>query len=468
MGRKGAASHEPFGIESLQIEKFRNFHNMTVPIGRYVTVISGQNGTGKSTLLGMIGQPLGLKDYKDIFDRRMVAKFTDMFRLSPEHDVPGEHLYFMNFRSDDLYVEGKTVQVKSQLRSGYKMPVRLVTGESHAKGHGNVDYPVIYLGLKRTYPVGEIRAESEDLHLTDEERVLFNIWYQKVFSAWEQDDLEPVGLEKKGMRKDTILVNTPTYDYAANSAGQDNLGQILAALLSFRRLKDTLGEDYHGGVLLIDELDATLFPSSQEELLEVLYKQGMELNLQVVFTTHSLSLIEKATNTGKPGDIEVVYLRRRDSGITMIPHPTMDDVKADLLIRPPKRHRPTKVEVWCEDEEAAWLLRAMLPQSVKAKCNIISAGVGSAELVELASKGIPTLENVVFAPDGDVLKEGSNHNKIKRSRSLVVLPTDKMSPEGSIFSTLSRMPDDGEFWSSMDGESHYTRQMFRSRYKKGC
>lgn len=434
--RRVADDREPFGIESLRIERFRNFHDMTVPIGRYVTVVSGQNGTGKSTLLGMIGQPLGLKEHRDIFDRRMVAKFTDMFRLSPEHDVPGEHLYYMNFRSDDLYVEGRTVQVKSQRRSNYKMPVRLVTGASHAAGHGNVDYPVIYLGLIRTYPVGEIRAESEDLNLTSGERSLFDTWYQRVFSAWEQDELEPVGLERRGTRKDTILVNAKTYDYAANSAGQDNLGQILAALLSFRRLRDTLGEQYRGGVLLIDELDATLFPSSQEELLDVLYEQGRELRLQTVFTTHSLPLIEKAMKTGRRGDVEVVYLRRRDSGITMVPEPTMDDVRADLLVRPPRRRGSVKVEVWCEDDEAAWLLRSMLPKGVGVKCMIVPAGVGSGELVELASKRIPTLENVVFVPDGDVLNEPSNRKKIDKSQSVVCLPTGETGPEGAVFSTL--------------------------------
>lgn len=106
---------------------------MTINLGRYITVVSGQNGTGKSTLLGMLGQPFGLVDKKDVFGRSMRAKFTDMFKLSPEHDAPGEHIYYVNLRDQDLYQSGPHVQVKSYKRDGYKLPIRLVTGARRGK-----------------------------------------------------------------------------------------------------------------------------------------------------------------------------------------------------------------------------------------------------------------------------------------------------------------------------------------------
>lgn len=88
-GKTKGKQKRDFGIDSIEIEKFRNFKPMTINLGRYITVVSGQNGTGKSTLLGMLGQPFGLVDKKDVFGRSMRAKFTDMFKLSPEHDAPG-------------------------------------------------------------------------------------------------------------------------------------------------------------------------------------------------------------------------------------------------------------------------------------------------------------------------------------------------------------------------------------------
>ena len=286
------AGAKELGIESIEIEKFRKFKSMTIPIGRYVTVISGQNGTGKSTLLGMLGQPFGLEGAKSIFGKVMRAKFTDIFKLSPEKDIPGEHVYFVNLRDKELYNGETRVQVKSYPRNDYpKLPIRIVTGAKREKGDGNIDFPVIYLGLKRTYPVGEIpNVTSADASLTKEEADLFVAWYAKVFLSWSQGDITPVELGKNSVKKSTLLVNAQEYDFLANSAGQDNLGQILGALISFRRIKEKLGDEYRGGLLLIDELDATLFPASQEAIFDLFIEAAKQLKIQVVFTTH-LSLI---------------------------------------------------------------------------------------------------------------------------------------------------------------------------------
>lgn len=64
------------------------------------------------------------------------------------------------------------------------------------------------------------------------------------------------------------------YNLSTYSAGQDNLGQILIAILSFKRLKNQLGEKYAGGILFVDELDAALFPAAQKTLLEVLAQES--------------------------------------------------------------------------------------------------------------------------------------------------------------------------------------------------
>ena len=439
---------------------------MTIKLGRYVTVISGQNGTGKSTLLGMLGQPFGMAEMKDVFGRGMRAKFTDMFKLSPDHDIPGEHVYYVNLRDQNLYPSGSHVQVKSYKREGYKLPIRLVTGARRGKGDGNIDYPVIYLGLRRTYPVGEIpNAVSTAPSLSSEEVRQLSAWYNSVFLAWHQDDLEPVELTASTAKKATILVNASSYDFLANSAGQDNLGQILAALLSFGRAKKALGGSYCGGLLLIDELDATLFPASQEALFGLLLEKAKELEVQIVFTTHSFQLIERAlARRGRGNDVEVVYLRRRDSGIEQVDRPSELDIEADLSVRMPKRSPKKKVEVLCEDDETKWFLKKVLPARTYSKCNVISAGLSCGELAELAIRDIPSLENDLFVVDGDATKDANA--KVKGSRRLCVLPTGDKNPEMAIYDALSTLPDDGEFWTSMESAYRYSRQMFIRSYEE--
>ena len=51
--------------------------------------------------------------------------------------------------------------------------------------------------------------------------------------------------------------------------------QIMYLLLSFIKLKteyDNIGEPWPGGILLIDELDATLHPAAQIRLIDLIYK----------------------------------------------------------------------------------------------------------------------------------------------------------------------------------------------------
>ena len=69
--------------------------------------------------------------------------------------------------------------------------------------------------------------------------------------------------------------------------------QIMYLLLSFIKLKteyDNIGEPWPGGILLIDELDATLHPAAQIRLIDLIYKVCKQFNFQAVFTTHSLQI----------------------------------------------------------------------------------------------------------------------------------------------------------------------------------
>ncbi|MDT1827834.1 ATP-binding protein, partial [Acinetobacter baumannii] len=86
-------------------------------------------------------------------------------------------------------------------------------------------------------------------------------------------------------------VHGNNYDHESVSVGEDNTGQILMALFSFQKLKEEY-VDYHGGILLIDEIDAGLFPAAQVELIKILESFAKRLNLQIIFTTHSPIVIQ--------------------------------------------------------------------------------------------------------------------------------------------------------------------------------
>lgn len=49
-------------IKSIHIKKFRGFNDVRFELGTNLTVIAGQNGTQKTTLLGIISQPFTITD----------------------------------------------------------------------------------------------------------------------------------------------------------------------------------------------------------------------------------------------------------------------------------------------------------------------------------------------------------------------------------------------------------------------
>ena len=44
-------------IDKISIKNFRGFKGVEFELGSHLTVISGQNGTQKTTILGMLSQP---------------------------------------------------------------------------------------------------------------------------------------------------------------------------------------------------------------------------------------------------------------------------------------------------------------------------------------------------------------------------------------------------------------------------
>ena len=270
-------------ITHIHIERFRGFQNEDFEVGSLLTAIAGQNGTQKSTLLGIITQTFTLKTEdsmrveKPLCGGSYISAFKDKFRLSPTFDKPKGHEWTISFDAgmDDFTVE-------SIKRTG-DPNVRFWKKGARQEGDGYISFPTIFLSLKRLVPV------TDDTLLTQEELNEFKQLHNKILIAQTPISSATTITSKN---KQSIGVSTELYDWNQNSMGQDNLGKIILALFSFKRLHDKYPRQYKGGILAIDEMDATMYPASQVELLKVLRKYASKLNLQILFTTHSMSLLK--------------------------------------------------------------------------------------------------------------------------------------------------------------------------------
>jgi AAA15 family ATPase/GTPase len=470
-------------FEKLKIRDFRLFQDKTLFIGKYVTAIVGANATGKSTLLALLANSSRLKkedilmikegDGRTITGRPFQAKFSDILKANPKYHpkISNAATIFTSPQEGDYIREIRTYWTNNETRlkvlNESKPPQ-----EIHSQ---KFELPVLYLGLSRLYPLGEVEkdtdVQAQSLELTSEEKQ----WFDKEFASLlcmsqkDMEDFEHNSTTFKGYRKTGVGITTATYDYLSNSAGQDNIGQILLALLSFRRLKNSLPV-WRGGLLLIDELDATLHPYAQEKLLELFISEARNTEMQIVFTTHSFTLIKeicKKTQYNKNesvNNIELCHIDNSNKRLEFDRNSDFEKIEA-LQLRKTKdlpSSSSKKPLVLVEDKEAEWFLNKLVTKSPKDYRIPRGCCFGHNTLISLF-KNAPIfshLVSVVF--DGDV--EDSTIKKVK-DLNYLKLPLKGKSPEQVFFEYLTTLTKDNQH-TVWDNAHHYTISVHECEIEK--
>jgi AAA15 family ATPase/GTPase len=427
-------------ISKIHIDTFRHLRNLDIPLDKSVIAIAGQNGTGKSTLLGLIGHVFTFpNEHKTLLGRHFATVYSEIFQFSyPDFDKPKEHNYTAHF-SDNT-----EVKVQSTVRKEKSTTLRLAVG-SKVKDDGKRRVPVIYLGLRRLYPLAHERTIRQDLSiLSDAEAETYKALHNEILLL---DD--PVVPKKIVSRtKGFYAATTPFYDSTGISAGQDNIGQIISALLSFKRLKDSLGVRYKGGILLIDEIDATLYAAAQEKLIQKLFRYASDLSLQVIFTTHSLEVLELLDKTYKR-DSEIVYLSNSRGTVQVKAGISIESIRSDIHVKAPLLAKIRKVDVYCEDDEARLFINSLLPPKTLKRISVLRISFGNSELRTLVEKKVPAFKKSIIVLDGDA-------KRTPRDPKNVVFLPGTSRPEDMFFQFLKGLPKADKFW----GETgKYTKQV---------
>ena len=451
-------------IERIDIAKFRGFHQVGFELGENLTVIAGQNGTQKTTLLGMLTQPFAITDKKNPLSNEKPlcggnykSSFPEKFKLSEKFDKPKEHEWTLT------YDGGKTFTVESiKSNDDRKNHIRFWKKEksSRKKGSGYIPKPVIYLSLSRLLPIGEDEAisdSSNSVKLTESEEKLYQKLHNKILIIPDVPITKISHLESQN--KNTLSANTDFYDWKMNSAGQDDIGKIILALISFKRLKEKYGTAYTGGILAVDELDATLYPASQEKLIEVLRTYASKYDIQIFFTTHSLSMLKHICSTIEENkvakDIKLVYLEKINQTIKCIENISYENIMDKLFAMSTKKTE-SRIMTFSEDGEGRCWLKVLLGHTRTKTLKIVDCNIGCASLIQLTKQKIPpfVFPNSIIILDGD-----ARHDVEKLSKTLknyLVLPGD-ISPERLLAKYLKDLPDDNPFWEKCG--NNYTKQV---------
>ncbi|MCW2038069.1 AAA family ATPase [Xanthomonas campestris] len=450
-------------LKKLVVEKFRALNNVEVGFGDYITVVCGKNGTSKSSILGIAAQIFSFdKDYDkgEAISFRQIAggpfksQYSEHFRISDRFDVPGSMK--VNIELHDGF-SNQAATATLELMSRKNSPRPVVRHNSTATGNSNTSrnftHPVIFLSLKRLFPIAD-----RDYKVID-------------FEYLENHKQEFIGLTNELLNRSSILatgtggsINSAVahgenYDQESVSAGEDNAGQIVLAVMSFRKLKSEYTH-YKGGLLLIDEADAGLFPTAQINLLRMLERECKSLNLQVVMTSHSPVLIEHAFELSQlfKKRYKTVYLSNTFGDVQVMEDWSWPKISADIntkTISTASGITLPRPNIYFEDREAFDFFAALMNRQPIKKfiTPLPDITLGCSNYIQLIQKGIPEFsEKSVVCLDADQAPTLSR----KPLKTVVILPGN-LPPDQLIFEHLFNLPPSDAYWKN---DLQFTRDVF--------
>jgi len=326
---------ETFTLQNVKIKNFRAVEQATIPLHPQVTVLIGDNATGKTTILEAIATALStLVRRFSPPSKRMTQISANDFTTAPGKDLLGEP-----WRAQDLSIEIETTfgSIESQYRldTAYSDKPRVKQDLNRTTGIWLADL----LESNETAPVlvyyrdnrGQFHGDREPMfrrqakerygayHLAFENRVYFDeavSWFEEAENAELRDQREH-GRDFRDARLSAVrravenlvpevcdlrmLGRPPQLAMTLKSEGQDErlltAGQLSSGFRTMvalamdlaRRMADLnphLADPTQSpGVVLIDEIDLHLHPRWQQLVVKGLLEAFP--NIQFIMSTHS-------------------------------------------------------------------------------------------------------------------------------------------------------------------------------------
>lgn len=443
-------------IEQIVVNKYRKLENLTFNFSSGVNIISGTNGTCKTSLLHMISNSFKAvtRTDKALIDPSCLTKIkTTNNILNPkiENLTRGDKEYkdpapgHKGAIYEAHYSDGSTLSFRkhnSGINSRYavKPMYKVDAGESLPS------LPVLYLGLFRLFSFGEFQDDDELKKLKNN---LPENYQKQIFEIYEDfTGLKVSGATNQEMgsikKRADFTTDVNGIDSNTISAGEDNLFIIVTALVSLKYyFESTNQENSNGSILLVDEVDASLHPAFQNKLLNYFIKFSKEYNIQIFFTTHSLSLLEEAFLK----KLNVTYLIDNIEKSQLLPDPDIYSIKMHLnQLTKEDDYLAKKIPIFTEDEEARIFLKQLFEfysenrQFVNFDKNqsffhFVNANIGSDNLIGIFNDGelLRSTMRSICILDGDQTPNMNN--------GIISLPGEA-SPEQLAIDYLRKLFDD--------------------------
>ncbi|MBF0285186.1 MAG: AAA family ATPase [Magnetococcales bacterium] len=326
-------------LEEVRISGIRGIHDLRIPFPFPVTVLAGENGCGKSTVLFSLAcaykvPGASLREYvpSTIFPDFRPNQDHPAFKLSDPRQETAElvfHYLEKRERFSMRWKRGKSWNRSFFGKQGARQPERTVYLRTLASLTSPSDVRSV-LQLANRKDLGASRIESN------------NIAFAQAALGFRYADLHLV----TGGEKDLLIADrrpigeassSPRYSEFHMSAGERSMLRLSLELTELRN-----------ALVLIDEVDISLHPWVQEMLMLELQRLALRNQLQIVVTTHSPVILNTVPPEAR------VFLTRVDGEVKQ--SPTYRDIIQQSLYG----RSNDQLTLLCEDEEAEALVNGVL------------------------------------------------------------------------------------------------------------
>lgn len=451
-------------IRSIYIDKFRSITDKEFFLGEYITVVSGKNGTMKSSIMGLVAHPFEPKlKSTDPFGNHLKTDISDVFKLSSKNDRE-KYKYHINLE----LVSGDILREPVDFYFNKSDNRFRIVASGRNKGDGNFPLNTSYVNLRRLFPMVNTNSKPDaDIKYSESEKKFISTFFAYLLQKQTFTEVEAVVDAKI---KTTLGPSNSYYDYESISSGEDNLGHIVNKLIGFMRNKNTnKNKMMSNGIFCIDEFESSLHPVVQIRLFEYLYNWAVQQNVQVIINTHSLYLISHVLNRQKEISNSDIFLNMISTAyvdgnnFNIIKNPTYDFAHKELTLRDFNsilEEEIHKVDILCEDDIAKdFLSKIIKSNEIKKYLNFITnlsedakvKGNSYTALASLCINGPKLLNNSLVIFDADV--PGKKLSQIKGFNHYLKLPDEEgLALEKRIVKYIIDLPGNDKFFTEFNNE----------------
>jgi len=436
-----------YWLEKIHIEKTRHLEDITLLFHSNITCISGENGTGKSTILALIAckhskKSPNAKDNEHFFFNDGEYYTMSTFMKKTIHD---------NF-SDKWKVNYTVLTHSSDGKEREDGKRTYERSSRYEKNYGwrfenknRFKRTLFYWRWKDNIPSLEnpsVAKRLSDFKLGNREDY-FEKLQTSLRYVFNDHSINIKSISDTNKNPFTTVFKWTDHSTYNSASGKDKAIRLLSLL---HRIKKE-------SIVLIDEFEIGLHPKIQVNLFNEIRKIAKRRELQIILTTHSRDII------GATEPKERIHLSYLDGTIIAYPQASEQFIFSDISEK--------KFKIFCEDEVAQIWLEEIIKfhkhRDLLDKISFLPIGSAS-EVINHSKATFRNEEFFISVLDGDKKKENElnniiKHNKFYQKMDIITRETLKQMYQTNTLYLPSDKPPEQLFFETLQGDQNYQDKM---------